>query len=66
MFRELVTGSKERLMASSTSKAYVFSTELIFANILVFEERLAKVDANHFSCKTLRTSGWSIGCNACF
>ena len=63
MFRELVTGSKERMMTSSNSKAYVFSTELIFANILVFEERLAKVDAKHFSCKRLRTCGWSICCN---
>jgi dynein heavy chain len=43
MFRELVLGTKERLTAHSKSKAYDFSTQLIFANMDIFEVRLSKV-----------------------
>lgn len=51
MFRELVATSKERMMSSSHSKAYDFNTELIFSNIVVFEERLVKVNESFKKAK---------------
>ena len=43
VFRELTETTKERLAAYSKSKAYDFSTLLIFANVDIFQERLRKV-----------------------
>ena len=42
-FQELVLSTKDRLIHNSTSKAYEFNTEVIFANVRTFEVRLAKV-----------------------